>query len=89
MTVDRITAPPELEPLQQELVRLLQSEPVRCYLRQTAGPARGEPRPAAPPELGAARAITEQLQRMIRDMSGEALQALTVGRGGPSRAGSH
>ena len=74
---------PEIEPLEQELLRLLQSEAVRGYLRQAAGTILSPVRPAAPPELSAAGAIAEQLQQMIRHMSSEALQALAGERAAP------
>jgi hypothetical protein len=75
---------PEIEPLEQELLRLLQSEAVRGYLRQATGAILSPARPAAPPELSAAGAIAEQLQQMIRHMSSEALQALAGDRSTPA-----
>jgi hypothetical protein len=80
-------AAPEIEPLEQELLRLLQSEAVRGYLRQAAGTILSPVRPSAPPELSAAGAIAEQLQQMIRHMSSEALQALTGEHAAPAAAG--
>jgi len=77
---------PEIEPLERELLRLLQSEAVRGYLRQAAGTFLSPTRPA-PPELSAAGAIAEQLQQMIRHMSTEALQALAGERATPAGAG--
>ena len=66
----------EVEPLEQELLRLLQTEAVRGYLRQAAAAALAPARPAVPPELSAAGVIAEQLQQVIRDMSAEALHAM-------------
>jgi len=77
----------DIEPLEQELLRLLQSEAVRGYLRQAAGTILSPTRPATPPELSAAGAIAEQLQQMIRHMSSEALQALAGERAAPAAAG--
>lgn len=77
----------EIEPLEQELLRLLQTEAVRGYLRQATAASMSPARPAAPPELSAAGAIAEQMQQAIRAMSAEALQAIAGERGTPLLAG--
>jgi hypothetical protein len=66
----------QIEPLEQEFLRLLQSEAVRGYLRQAASAALGPSRPPMPPELSAAGAIAERMQQLLRDLPADALRVV-------------
>ena len=78
-----------LEPLEQELTRLLMSDAVRSYLRSSCAPLGASPPVTAPAELTAAGAIIGRLQQVIRDLPAEALHAMAEEPPTPSPAHAH